>query len=236
MVSGTISLPCTGCFSPFPHGTGSLSVSHEYLALADGPAGFTLDYSCPALLRVPLGFGPLPVPGFHRLRPPFPERSGHCPSCRIVALQPQRGRNPAGLGSSPVARHYWGNHSYFLFLQVLRCFSSLRSPPTMRRIPALQAGGLSHSEIRGSRDICSYPRLIAAYHVLHRLHEPRHPPCALIHFLGSGHQHGRSYFQLYPDKQKCQENFFVEFYSTVSCVNMSKISWCQPGSKRRVRD
>ena len=125
---------------------------------------------------------------------------------------------------------------YFLFLQVLRCFSSLRSPPTIGRIPALQAGGLSHSEIRGSRDICSYPRLIAAYHVLHRLHEPRHPPCALIHFLGSGHQHGRSYFQLYPDKQKCQENFFVEFYSTVSCVNMSKISWCQPGSKRRARD
>ena len=40
-----------GCFSPFPHGTGSLSVSHEYLALADGPAGFTQDFSCPALLR-----------------------------------------------------------------------------------------------------------------------------------------------------------------------------------------
>jgi hypothetical protein len=25
-VSGSISLPSTGCFSPFPHGTGSLSV------------------------------------------------------------------------------------------------------------------------------------------------------------------------------------------------------------------
>ena len=34
----------------------------------------------------------------------------------------------SGLGSSPVARHYWGNHCYFLFLEVLRCFSSLRSP------------------------------------------------------------------------------------------------------------
>ena len=31
----------------------------------------------------------------------------------------------AGLGSSPFARRYLGNHSYFLFLQVLRCFSSL---------------------------------------------------------------------------------------------------------------
>ena len=50
-VSGTISLPCYGCFSPFPHGTGSLSVSGEYLALADGPAGFTQGSTCPALLR-----------------------------------------------------------------------------------------------------------------------------------------------------------------------------------------
>jgi hypothetical protein len=28
--------------------------------------------------------------------------------------------------------------------------------------------------------ICTYPKLIAAYHVLHRLPEPRHPPFALI--------------------------------------------------------
>ena len=41
MVSGTISLPSSGCFSPFPHGTRSLSVSREYLALPDGiRAGF----------------------------------------------------------------------------------------------------------------------------------------------------------------------------------------------------
>ena len=32
-----------------------------------------------------------------------------------------------GLGSSPFARRYSGNRSFFLFLQVLRCFSSLRS-------------------------------------------------------------------------------------------------------------
>ena len=49
-------------------------------------------------------------------------------------------------------------------------------------IIALQTIGLSHSEIAGSRDICSYPALIAAYHVLHRLREPRHPPCALSYF------------------------------------------------------
>ena len=37
-----------------------------------------------------------------------------------------------------------------------------------------------HSEISGSKDICSSPKLIAAYHVFHRLLVPRHPPCALI--------------------------------------------------------
>ena len=47
---------------------------------------------------------------------------------------------------------------------------------------AVQAAGLSHSEIAGSGVICTYPALIAAYHVLHRLREPRHPPCALDYF------------------------------------------------------
>ena len=52
-----------------------------------------------------------------------------------------------------------------------------------RVIITLQVIGLSHSEIRGSKVICTYPRLIAAYHVLHRLCEPRHPPCALSYFI-----------------------------------------------------
>ena len=47
----------------------------------------------------------------------------------------------------------------------------------------LQTAGLSHSEIRGSTVICTFPRLIAAYHVLHRLQEPRHPPYALSYLL-----------------------------------------------------
>ena len=55
MVSGSISLPCSGYFSPFPHGTCSLSVSLEYLALPDGPGRFRQDFTCPALLRILLG-------------------------------------------------------------------------------------------------------------------------------------------------------------------------------------
>ena len=46
--------PLPGFFSPFPHGTGSLSVDIEYLALEDGPPIFRQDFSCPALLvRLP---------------------------------------------------------------------------------------------------------------------------------------------------------------------------------------
>ena len=41
------------------------------------------------------------------------------------------------------------------------------------------SSGFPHSDISGSMDICSSPKLFAAYHVLHRLSVPRHPPCAL---------------------------------------------------------
>ena len=127
-VSGTLSLFCSKCFSPFPHGTGSLSVSREYLALPDGPGGFTQDSSCPALLRIPLRFLSLHVPDSHRLRSDFPNSSIHEISCDVAVLQPPRCRNIWGLGSSPFARHYWGNHCCFLLLRVMRCFSSPRSP------------------------------------------------------------------------------------------------------------
>ena len=52
----------------------------------------------------------------------------------------------------------------------------------IKRIISLQDTGLSHSEIFGLTVICTSPKLIAAYHVLHRLREPRHPPCALAYF------------------------------------------------------
>ena len=113
MVSGTLSLFCSKCFSPFPHGTGSLSVSREYLALPDGPGGFTQNSSCSALLRIPLGAASLRVPDCHCLWSNFPDRSAHNANCHSVVLQPHACRNMGGLGYSPFARHYWGNHSLF---------------------------------------------------------------------------------------------------------------------------
>ena len=53
-VSGTISLPYSGYFSPFPHGTSSLSVSQSYLALPDGAGRFKRNFTCSVLLRIPL--------------------------------------------------------------------------------------------------------------------------------------------------------------------------------------
>ena len=49
-VSGSISLRLQRFFSPFPHGTSSLSVACEYLALGDGPPRFMQGSSYPALL------------------------------------------------------------------------------------------------------------------------------------------------------------------------------------------
>ena len=97
------------------------------------------------------------------------------------------------------------------------------------RMTGLQPDGLSHSEITGSKDICSKPALIAAYHVLHRLREPRHPPCALRYFLAV-QQHLRAavahtfscILVLNLIAKIKDRNLSLRFYS-LACVNMSKI-------------
>ena len=98
-----------------------------------------------------------------------------------MVLQPRICRNKYGLGSFHFARRYFGNRCFFLFLLLLRCFSSEGWPPI--RMLGLLPNGLSHSEIFGSSLVCKSPKLIAAYHVFLRLQEPRHPPYALIYFL-----------------------------------------------------
>ncbi len=62
-VSGSISLPSPGIFSPFPRGTGALSVDEEYLALEDGPPRFPPDYTCPAVLGYLLGLARISITG-----------------------------------------------------------------------------------------------------------------------------------------------------------------------------
>ena len=64
---------------------------------------------------------------------------------------------PAGFGLFPVRSPLLGESLvYFLFLGVLRCFSSPGLPLRLKpEVTALQAAGLSHSEIRGSMVICT---------------------------------------------------------------------------------
>ena len=89
-----------------------------------------------------------------------------------------------GLGSFYFARHYFRNRFLFLFLWVLGCFGSPRSL-LIHYFTHVWITGLffpvefPHSDISGSMDICSSPKLFAAYHVLHRLLVPRHSPYAL---------------------------------------------------------
>ena len=66
----------------------------------------------------------------------------------------------------------------FLFLQVLRCFTSLRTLPHTR-VPAddRRVSPFGHFRIKG---YLAPPRnLSQPYHVLHRFLKPRHPPYTL---------------------------------------------------------
>ena len=91
----------------------------------------------------------------------------------------------SGLGSSYFARHYSRNRLFsFSSCRYIRCFSSLRSLLIyyFTHIWILKFFALSefpHSDISGSMDICSSPKLFAAYHVLLRLLVPSYSPYAL---------------------------------------------------------
>ena len=106
--------------------------------------------------------------GCHPLWRCFPAASPTESSCNLVVLQPRHGRNRGGLGSSPFARHYLGNHCYFLFLQVLRCFSSLGS------LSALQSDRTSFCRVVpfGNLRVTGHLRLTGAYRSLSRPSSP----------------------------------------------------------------
>jgi hypothetical protein len=81
--------PLPGFFSPFPHGTGSLSVDYEYLALEDGPPIFRQDFTCPALLVATLvPRSRFRIRGYHPLWPAFPDRfaSSNAKSCKALPI------------------------------------------------------------------------------------------------------------------------------------------------------
>src|SRR5690606_25267025 len=161
MVSGSFSLRCSRFFSPFPHGTGTLSVSQEYLALADGPARFTQGFTCPVLLRIPLsvtllartGLSPSTAPlskGFwfvtHRISRSYNP---------AVAETTTVWASPVSLAATPGITLVFSSSGY-LDVSVRRV-----CPPC--GVLYLQYSGLPHSDTRGSSRVCRSPRLFAAY-------------------------------------------------------------------------
>ena len=90
---------------------------------------------------------------------------------------------PNRFGLFPFRSPLLGEYLRFLFLRVLRCFTS----PGLASIAyefshgsyGITHKGLPHSEISGSKSVCDSPKRIAACRVLHRLLTPSHPPQTL---------------------------------------------------------
>ena len=99
------------------------------------------------------------------------------------SIQRFRAWHILGLGYFLFARRYSENHYCFLFLRLLRCFSSPRLPQqpmnSAEDVPVLTETGFPIQKSPDQSLFSNSPKLIAAYHVFHRLLTPRHPPFAL---------------------------------------------------------
>ena len=116
-----------GVLFTFPSQYYALSVTKEYLALGGGPPYFPQGSSCLVVLWIPLALFRFHLRGFHPLWLAFPKPFYYRLSHFLRSLTPVCSHT--GLGSFHFARRYFGNRCFFLFLRVLRCFSSPGSPP-----------------------------------------------------------------------------------------------------------
>ena len=170
-----------GVLFTFPSQYYALSVTKKYLALRGGPRFFHQDFSCPGVLRIPLCRFRLRIRGFHPLWPAFPKPFSCLFRSRLRSI-PRSARAtvwapPVSLAATPGIDVSFSSSGY-LDVSVHRV--PFRALWIGARIHRSSLCGFPHSEIHGSADMCSSPRLIAAYHVFHRLLVPRHPPCALF--------------------------------------------------------
>ena len=170
-----------GVLFTFPSQYYALSVTKEYLALRGGPRFFPQGFSCPVVLWILPLLLKLRLRGFHPLRPVFPGPFP-CPRKSLVQSEPQNARALVWALPISLAATFGIDVSFsssgYLDVSVHRVpFHTLWIQAWMHGVFPC---GFPHSEIRGSPDICSSPRLFAAYHVFLRLPVPRHPPCALF--------------------------------------------------------
>ena len=86
------------------------------------------------------------------------------------------------------------------------------------------SAGFPHSDISGSMDICSSPKLFAAYHVFHRLLVPRHPPCALLRLTSVTSLQSRMAVSC--SYSVTNRRFWVVFMSFLSCKQCLQLVAC----------
>ena len=116
-----------GVLFTFPSQYYALSVTKEYLALRGGPRAFHQGSTCLDVLWIPPCCSSFRLRGFHPLWPAFPKPFHY--SSRITCAVRTPACTHAGLGSAGFARRYSRYRCFFLFLRLLRCFSSPGSPP-----------------------------------------------------------------------------------------------------------
>ena len=107
-------------------------------------------------------------------------------SINIMVLQPHRNKF-LWFGLFRVRSPLLTESILFLFLRILRCFTSPRIAQISYEFRFLghhiNGAGFPHSEIFGSKRACRSPKLIAACCVLRRLMKPRHPPTAVTGYM-----------------------------------------------------
>ena len=116
-----------GVLFTFPSQYYALSVTKEYLALRGGPRVFHQGFSCLNVLWILLCLLGFRIRGFHSVSPVFPVPFYYPQRITYAVRTPQCTHR--GLGSYHFARRYFGNRCFFLFLWLLRCFSSPGSLP-----------------------------------------------------------------------------------------------------------
>ena len=131
----------------------------------------------------------------------------HCAASAV--LQPRAVRcHTRGLGSCAFARHYWRNHSYFLFLRVLGCFGSPRSLDLfMQAVDGSRRPGFPIRTSAGRRAFApnrGFSQLVTSF-VASESH--RHPPCALLCFPFSFQPRRR----LSPPRRSGKKAFALQF-------------------------
>ena len=156
-----------GVLFTFPSQYYALSVTKEYLALEGGPPVFPQGFSCLVVLWILLAAFSFRVRDFHPVSLVFPVPFRYVPA-HLSQSEPRRASH-SGLGSFPFARRYSGNHGCFLFLRLLRCFSSPGSPrTTMDSWYGAWRSSMRVSPFRHPR-IVGYLLLPAAFRSLSRL-------------------------------------------------------------------